>query len=144
MPMHQSTKTIRTVWIFTTIALVFFALAAHADRAKFGDVKFSDNDNGDSPTTLFSTDTAEIFLRAELVDMVGGETLTATWIAENVDDTPPNYKIDSADVTAKESMTDANFSLRKPSTGWHVGDYRVDMAINGNPAGIARFKIAKP
>jgi len=56
---------------------------------------------------------------------------------------PANYKIDSVDLTAGALVNVANFSLSKPTAGWPVGSYRVDLFIDGKPAGHKHFVIGK-
>ena len=134
---------IRSFNIVTAIFALLFAISAHAGGAKYGALTFSDNHENDDPKSTFATDTPKIFLNAELIDFDGGEKVSGAWIAEKTDAAPPNYKIDSVDLTVGDSMNVATFSLSKPNAGWPVGDYRVDLTINGKPAGVARFKIAK-
>lgn len=129
----------------TNLTIVAIALAVASSNlfaAELSDIKISDNDNGDSPTTLFTNDTPKIFVAAALTDVAGGETISAVWIAEKTDAAPPNHKIDSANVTAKEDMHVATFSLSKPNAGWPVGSYRVDLSVDGKPMISAHFKIA--
>jgi len=37
---------------------------------------------------------------------------------------------------------EASFSLSKPTNGWPVGDYRVDLLIDGTKAKSVAFKVA--
>ena len=91
---------------------------------------------------MFETDTPKIFLHAEVDDVEAGTKLSATWIAEKTDKAPPNTRIDSIILTANDDTDFADFALSKPNAGWPVGDYRVDLSIDGSPAGSARFQIS--
>lgn len=92
--------------------------------------------------TAFKSDAPQIVLHAELLDMQQGTKVSADWIAENTNGAaPPNYKIDSAEMTIKDE-DEATFSLSKPTNGWPVGDYRVDLLIDGTKAKSVTFKIA--
>jgi len=92
--------------------------------------------------TTFKSDAPKIILHAELLDMQQGTKVSADWIAENTNGAaPPNFKIDSAEITVKDE-DEATFSLSKPNNGWPVGDYRVDLLIDGAKAKSVAFKVA--
>ena len=38
-------------------------------------------------------------------------------------------------------MNNVDFNMSKPNAGWPVGDYRVDLFINGKPTGNAKFQV---
>jgi len=52
-----------------------------------------------------------------------------------------DYKIDSAEFTAGMLTNTATFNLSKPNNGWPIGKYRVDVTIDGKPAGSEKFEI---
>ena len=80
-------------------------------------------------------------MNAKLVDVPSGSTLKSEWIAEKTKVAPPNYKIDGAEVKVGPLMNNVDFNMSKPNAGWPVGDYRVDLFINGKPAGNAKFQV---
>ena len=142
MPLHDLKK-IRFATIHTVIFSVLLAMTAYAASPGFRDVKFSDRRDGNSPKEVFASDTPKIFLHAQLVEIDNGTKLTATWIAENTEGAPADFKIESTDLTASESMKDATFALSKPNAGWPEGNYRVELAINTKAAGLLHFKVVK-
>jgi hypothetical protein len=74
--------------------------------------------------------------------MPGGTKITSVWICEDSHGiAPPNFKIDSVDVTVGTITNVANFSLSKPNKGWPLGTYRVDLLIDGKASGTAHFVI---
>jgi hypothetical protein len=139
--MFLQTMTIRTA-AFLTATFALIVATAQAGEPRYSDLKFSANEDNASPTEVFTPDTPKIFLHAALVDVASGAKLSGTWIAEKTDAAPPNYKIDSVTMTAGMITNVATFSLSKPTAGWPVGDYRVELAIDDKPAGSAHFKIA--
>jgi len=117
------------------------ATAAYAAAPHFADLKFSDSEGGDAAES-FTPDTPKIYLHAGLVDMPSGTKLTSNWIAEDSHGVaPPNYKIDSVDLTVGAIVNVATFSLSKPTKGWPIGTYRVDLLIDGKASGEAHFKV---
>lgn len=134
--------TIRSTAILSAIFGLLVATAIQAGEPRYNDLKFSDTDDGDTSMTVFAADTPKIFLHAALVDVASGAKLVGTWIAEKTDAAPPDYKIDSITLTAGLLTNVTTFSLSKPNAGWPVGDYRVELAIDGKPAGAAHFKVA--
>lgn len=53
---------------------------------------------------------------------------------------PANYTIDKVDLNVGEN-TEADSQLSKPTAGWPVGTYRVDLSIDGTVADSAPFSI---
>ena len=123
--------------------LLLTAVPALAGEPHIGQVVVTDSDNGKDSLESFATDTAKIFVHAQLVEMADGTKVGAAWIAEKTEVAPPNFRIDGSELTVASTDNVANFSLSKPNAGWPVGDYRVELSIDGKSAGVARFKIEK-
>ena len=128
-----------------TIGLFLFASAvAIAGNGRFGDTTLA-AEGSTKAQTVFTPDTAKIVLHAKILDMPAGTKLTAAWIAVKTDVAPANYEIISAEVETKQAAAsdEAEFFLTKPDTGWPIGDYKVDLSINGQVATSITFKVAK-
>jgi hypothetical protein len=126
----------------SALVALFLTTIAFAGSPHYSDLKLSDSDDGDA-TTSFTPDTPKIFLNAALKDVPSGSKLSSVWVAEDTGGVAPaNYKIDSVSMDSGSLMNVATFSLSKPTAGWPVGKYRVDLFIDGNAAGSVRFKIA--
>jgi hypothetical protein len=125
----------------TALLAFVLATAAYAGSPKYADLKLSDSEDGDAKSS-FAPDTAKIFLHAGLVDVATGAKLGAAWIAEDTGGVAPaNYKIDSMETAAGAIANVETFSLSKPTAGWPVGTYRVDLFIDGKAAGSVHFKV---
>ena len=129
----------------TILAALFAAfiavVPAVAADPSIGRTAFTLPDAKDAQTT-FKSDAPKIVLHAELLDMQQGTKVSADWIAENTNGAAPlNFKIDSAEMMVKDE-DEASFSLSKPTNGWPVGDYRVDLLIDGTKAKSVAFKVA--
>jgi hypothetical protein len=122
-------------------ALVLLAATAAQADPHFGQLATSVVDS-QSGQDVFKPDTPKIVLHAEMVEMPPGTKLDADWIAEKTDAAPANYKIDTSHVLVETGSNEASFALSKPDAGWPVGDYRVDLFIDGKPANSVAFKVA--
>jgi hypothetical protein len=119
----------------------FIVFVAHAAEPRYTDLRLSDVKDG-SPKQIFAPTTAKIFLTAKLVDVPTGAKLKGAWIAEKTKAAPPNYLIDSVELTVGPLMNSASFAMSKPNAGWPLGDYRVELSINRKLVNTVRFKVA--
>jgi hypothetical protein len=107
----------------------------------FGEIIVSEEKGASASEDEFSPDTEKVYLSAQLVDVPQGAKVTSSWIAVSTKVAPPNYVIDTSELTVAGRVNVARFSLTRPDSGWPVGSYRVDLAINGRKAGSASFKV---
>ena len=138
--MTASTKR-AIAWVASALAAgSFLAAPAWAGEPRFEGLVLSDAKDG-AAKKVFTTKTPKIFLTGKLEDMPAGAKVKCVWIAEKTQVAPPNYEIDSTEHTTSRGTNSAFFALNRPNTGWPAGDYRVDLFINGKPAGTHRFSI---
>ncbi|MDB5946635.1 MAG: hypothetical protein JWQ33_1661 [Ramlibacter sp.] len=114
---------------------------ARAADPRFGEIIVSDEKDAGESDDSFEPDTAKIFLAAQLIDVPQGARVASSWVSVSTKVAPPNYVIDTAEITVTGRANVANFSLSKPNTGWPVGSYRVDLTINGRKAASTAFKV---
>ena len=101
---------------------------------------------GDPPkpvdvTDKFSTDTPAIHAVATIKGCKAGTKVTGVWISVDAISTP-NFKIGELDVVCKkEGVNHAQFDLSKPTKGWPLGNYKLDVYIDGKPFGSAPFRV---
>lgn len=126
------------------IAAVLFGLlfaTAAVSAPHLEGLTVSDSKDGDAVDS-FPTTTPKIYGHAGLVDVASGAKIVVSWIAVDTNGAaPPNYKIDSAEFTAGMIDNTATFDLSKPNNGWPIGKYRVEVTIDGKPAGSAKFEV---
>jgi hypothetical protein len=116
------------------------AAAAWAGEPRFEGMVLSDAKGG-AAKNVFNPKTAKVYLTGKLQDMPAGAKVKAVWIAEKTNAAPPNYQIDATEHTTSRGMNNASFALSGPNAGWPVGDYRVELFINGKKAGTHRFSV---
>ena len=125
-----------------TFALCGLLLATSAFAAPHVEgLIVSDSDDGDAMES-FPPTIPKIFAHGGLADVANGAKIVASWIAVDTNGkAPPNYKIDSVEFTAGMITNIVTTNVSKPNNGWPIGKYRVEMTIDGMPAGSAKFEI---
>jgi hypothetical protein len=95
------------------------------------------------PTTTFSSDVSRIYVfwKGEALEV--GDKIHSVWIAEDIGDAAPKEsKILEGDVKVYKANEDGAFSLSRPGGRvWPVGQYRVELQINGSLAEVVKFTI---
>ena len=108
------------------LVMVFGAMLVQAADLTVEAVLAEDKDS--EPTDVFAPDVAKIYAFFKTKGSKKGDKLRAVWIAEDVGEAAPqNTKIDEATLTADNDDFFGAFSLSKPTKGWPLGDYRVDI-----------------
>ena len=102
-------------------------------------------DKETKPATSFSSDVPQLHAFYVGDALKAGDVLSGVWIAEDVGDAAPkNTTIDeAASIKIKDPAEPGAFSLSKPTKGWPVGSYRVEISVNGKLAETVKFKIVK-
>ena len=102
------------------------------------------NDQFGKPSTTFSSDAPQIYVRWHGQRLRQGGKVKAVWIAENIgEDFPQGYKVDEASATVESQNAHGAFTLARPEDGWAVGDYRVEFYVDDILAETAKIKIVK-
>lgn len=128
--------------------VLFIALIASAvciSIAKAGDVKvdaYMTTGTEDEAVTTFVTDTANIFAIFKTKGLKDGDKLRGVLVAEDVGDAAPaNTKVLDKEL-AMDGDTDAgDFKFIKPSNGWPIGKYRVEIYVNDDLATKVKFTV---
>lgn len=123
------------------VAGIFMATVVWAGEARYENLVLSDTKGG-AAKNKFSKDTAQFVLESKIVDVPNGAKLKSAWIAEKTKVAPPNYRIDGFEMTKGPMINKVTFTMSRPTNGWPVGDYRVDLFINDKAAGSVRFSVA--
>ena len=99
--------------------------------------KLKEDGMPDGNVDTFTKDTDMVYFVCSSKDLQEGQSLKASWVAVKVDvpGSKPNYVINSNSVTVGQKPANmpyylAKFSLSKPTKGWPVGDYRVDLFLD--------------
>ena len=124
-------------------AIVLCGAMAHAGEPRFEGAIFSNDKRGDTNVESFSPDTRKIYLTVHVEDIPNDAKLKATWLLEKAAGFAPNSPIAASEVTMRPQMKTASYSIDKPGIGWPLGDYKVELAIDGKVQSTVRFKVAR-
>lgn len=127
--------------LFALFIVALLSLAgARAGTPKIEAVVAKDKES--KPTDSFPADVPEVYAFFKSTGTKKGETLRAVWIAEDVGDAAPKEtKIDESTLTADQDNFFGAFSLSKPTKGWPVGQYRVEIYSGSEVATTVKFEI---
>ncbi len=124
---------------------LFVGMITCAAMARAGDIKVKaalSTGIDDEPTNSFSPDTPKIHATFKTKGAEDGTKLRALWIAQDVgDEAPANSKIDEKTLTLPGDTDDGDFSLSKPTKGWPVGKYRLEIYADGDLATTLKFTV---
>jgi hypothetical protein len=93
------------------------------------------------PSDAFSPDTVEIHAVAVVNNDKPGTKVSAVWIAVDAAETP-NFKFGEKETVLENiGIYHVHFSYQKPDKGMPVGNYKLEIHIDGHLAGTAPFKV---
>jgi hypothetical protein len=125
--------------------LTLIAAVAIASQIQAGDMKVEAviaKDKDTRPATIFPVDIPKLYAFFRTHGSEKGDKFRGVWIAEDVGDAAPKQtKIDEATLTAEQDNFYGAFSLSKPTKGWPVGKYRVDIYSGDEVATSVEFTI---
>ena len=127
-----------------TIALAILTLICIA-AARAGNVSVKvtmTTGLGDDPTTAFTSDTPKLYAMFKTIGAKSGDKIRGVLIAEDVGDAAPaNTQVIDKTIEMEGDTDDGDFNFGKPTKGWPVGKYRVDVYVNGELATTAKFTV---
>ena len=122
------------------VAAAAFVAQAHAGKSKVEAAIAVDQET--KPATTFAANVPELYAFFRSTGTHEGDKLRGVWIAVDVGDAAPaNTKIDESTLTADQDDFYGAFSLTKPTKGWPVGKYRVDIYNGDELATSVKFTI---
>jgi hypothetical protein len=96
------------------------------------------------PTVSFASDTEKIFCRWQGDTLHEGDKIRAIWIAEDVGEVAPkDYKISETSTSADGPQATGTFILSRPTKGWPIGKYRLEIYAGDELAETLKFEIMK-
>ena len=122
----------RAFGAFAVAVAMAVMMTVAAQAAGFSNIVIADSKDAAETQASFATDTPEIFLTADMDEVAVGSTVTVHWIAVDTHGVAPaNYDIAAVDLKITDGVNILDSNLTKPTNGWPVGTYRVDIAVDG-------------
>jgi hypothetical protein len=116
-----------------------------ASVARAGDVNveaFMTSTPAGEPEKTFASDTPKLFAMFKTKGIKDGVKVHGVLIAEDVGDVaPPNTKVLDKTLALDADTDDGDFNFSKPTKGWPVGKYRVEIYVNDELATTTKFTI---
>ena len=130
----------RLLPLLVAVMLGSFVARADDDAPKVEAAIAVDKDT--KPTDSFANDVPQLYAFFRSTGTKKGDVLRGVWIADDVGSAAPaNTKIDEASITADQDDYYGAFSLSKPTAGWPVGSYHVDIYLGDTLATTTKFTI---
>ena len=96
----------------------------------------------DPPSTTFASNTPNLYAIFKTEGAKAGDKIRGVLIAEDVGDVAPaNTKVLETILDMEGDTEAGDFSFSKPTNGWPVGKYRVEIYVNDKLATTAKFTI---
>ena len=96
----------------------------------------------DPPSTTFASNTPNLYAIFKTEGAKAGDKIRGVLIAEDVGDVAPaNTKVLETILDIEGETEAGDFSFSKPTNGWPVGKYRVEIYLNDELATTAKFTI---
>jgi hypothetical protein len=126
--------------VVLALSSVALQLAGAADKPSV-EVVFA-KDQESKPTDTFPADVPKIYAFFRSTGTKSGDKIRGVWIAEDVGTAAPKEtKIDESALTADKDNFYGAFSLSKPTAGWPVGKYRVEIYHGDALATTGKFTV---
>jgi hypothetical protein len=93
------------------------------------------------PTKTFLSGSLKVYGLWKGEALKAGDTVKAVWVAESFGYERKDVKITEGRVTAYKRDDDGIFSLARPSGGWPIGSYRLELYVGDKLAETVRFSI---
>jgi hypothetical protein len=96
----------------------------------------------DPPSTTFASNTPKLYAIFKTEGAKAGDKIRGVLIAEDVGDVAPaNTKVLETILEMDGDTETGDFTFSKPTNGWPVGKYRVEIYVNDELATAAKFTI---
>lgn len=128
-----------------TITVLIWALTFISNAAATVSIVFCQDATQEgepiAPAEIFPPDVPQILAVVTVEEADAGALVRGIWVSVDAIEIP-DYPIDEAEGQFESAGGGTmQFSISKPNNGWPIGNYRLDVTINGQPVNSAPFKI---
>jgi len=126
--------------VIATLACSF--VTGGAEGVSLDNLRMAFDEDGNNPTTVFAP--SDIFyVVGDLNNAPAGTVVDAKWLAVQIEGYEPDeliYEQSISDFT-EESFTGTIYFQLSNDSGWPVGEYKVDLYLDGNFVGSVPFSV---
>ena len=113
--------------------------------ARAGDVKVEAvmmTEPGGREITAYVADAPKLYAMFKTKGAKDGDKIRGVWVADDVGGAAPaGTKIDEKTLSVDGDTDDGVFSLSKPTNGWPLGEYHIEIYVNDDLATKIKFAI---
>src|SRR5206468_721964 len=124
---------------------IFIAIGLGISVAAAGDAKiegYMSSGPDAEARTSFSPDDETLYALFKTKGLKNGDELRGVLIAEDVGGAAPeNTTVLDKTLAAEGDTEDGNFRFSKPTNGWPIGKYRVEIYVNKDLATTMKFAV---
>lgn len=136
-------KAIRTLYLPMILILVAVVLGSCSfTTANYSNLVISSGIESDytpiNVTNKFSTNTPEIYISGKVNNAPTGTVISGQWFYM---DNEPVIFIDESKYVVQDTTTSFYFSLSIPDNGWPVGEYSIQLFIDGKIQKTLNFSV---
>jgi len=92
--------------------------------------------------TAYTADTQKLYATFKTKGVASGDKIRGVWIADEVGEAAPaGTTIDEKTLPMDGDTEDGEFSLSKPTKGWPLGKYHIEIYVNDHLATKVTFEI---
>ena len=126
--------------LFAVVALIISTLAcSFGSEPGVSNIRMTTTDSGETSTTSYGpTDDFYVFFDVSGMDV--GTPFEGQWFALNIEGEDPNTPFSTIEYNLEDGVGQVYFQLYS-DVDWPVGNYRVDIYMNGEKVGEQEFSV---
>ena len=127
---------------FAAIALVLVGLACNLGapaEPTVSNIHMATDKDDTNQTTVFAP-TNDFFVHFDVGGIEVGTPFQSRWYALDIEGEDPNTPFQTIDYAYEEGIGNIYFQLTN-ANGWPVGNYKVEIYMNGTKAGEQQFSV---
>jgi hypothetical protein len=127
------------LWAVVIMLLATLACSVGGSTPGASNFYMATDEAGTNRTNVFST-TDDFYVFFDVTDIEPGTAFQSRWYALNIDGQDPNEPFQTIDYTYAEGIGNVYFQLTNDE-GWPVGNYKVEVYMNGTEVGEQEFSV---
>ena len=127
--------------LLAVLALIASTLACSLTETSLNNLRTAKDQDGAQAATVFGKDDT-VFVVGDLSNGVKGNVVTSKWYVDKAEGYEAGSLIDTSDLNIEENGSySINFYMDKPTDGWPVGSYKVEIFFNSELKSTLNFTV---